>query len=440
MPEIVPTPSRNAAALKLAAYALVAAALAWANIVTPLWADDYCRLSASGFAEPFALAWRDWFTWTGRFFVTAFTYLALGFGRDRSFLPFDLLNALVFVALVHEILRLARLATATSPRTGLAAAAEILFTALALWWLPRAIGEVALWKTGAIGYLWAVAGAAFIVRTALERGRTPPAWTLPFAFAIGTFLEPVSALTTLVLTALVVLRWREGRAPLSLAFAHALGTAVLIAAPGNLVRQATMPPSPLLDRLEGIWGNLGSLFDPLWIAAIALLLLPYIRALGWKPGLARAWLAARDRRALLFVALALVAMALLIGAPRWALSARVSFPASTLLVAYLVTIFLRRPPQAERIAAAALAAAFAASAAIVVPDLLSLQAIDAAWHANPALAAGPEADITLQKLQIRGRFVYVRKHIFYEGITADPQNFINTCFAAANHVHSVTAR
>ena len=47
--------------------------LVWANIETPLWGDDYCEAIPVGLTEPFAFAWHDYFTWTGRFFVTAIT-------------------------------------------------------------------------------------------------------------------------------------------------------------------------------------------------------------------------------------------------------------------------------------------------------------------------------------------------------------------------------
>ena len=47
--------SRHGEAVVLA---VAGAFLLWANVVTPLWADDYCRFGTSGLLEPFQLAWR----------------------------------------------------------------------------------------------------------------------------------------------------------------------------------------------------------------------------------------------------------------------------------------------------------------------------------------------------------------------------------------------
>jgi hypothetical protein len=48
--------------------------------------------------------------------------------------------------------------------------------------------------------------------------------------------------------------------------------------------------------------------------------------------------------------------------------------------------------------------------------------------------------VTLPIQRVRGRLVYARKYLFFEGITPDPANFINVCFAKAMHVAAVVAR
>jgi hypothetical protein len=140
--------------------------------MTPLSGDDYCRVTPVSLVEPFAFAWRDYFVWTGRFIVTVITYVVTATGRSWSLLPFDILNALVFIALIRNVTELARWAAGScGASTRSTAAIDMAFVGLLLWWLPRDIAEVALWKTGSIGYLWAVTGELWVMRWMLANGR-----------------------------------------------------------------------------------------------------------------------------------------------------------------------------------------------------------------------------------------------------------------------------
>jgi hypothetical protein len=413
-------------------YAILLLFLVFANIETPLWGDDYCYIMPVSISKAVALAWRDYFDWTGRFFASAILYIAMAIGRRWSMIPFDLLNAVIFIVLVRNVLALAQPA-GEAPRSPLARANDLVFVALMLWWLPRTIGEVALWKTGAIGYLWAVTGELFVVRLVLAGGAGNRWWHIPFGFFIATFLEPLSlVISGLLLARCFWLRRQRRPPPLGLAGGHLAGTVFLLVAPGNFVRAATLAASPPLDRIVGVVGNLGSLFDPTWIVAVAVVALA-------GAGLARTALAGRGW---MFVALALIYMAVLLGVPRPALAARVSFPASVFLICALATVFLRRPVTArrDRLTALVLLILLGIHTAIVVPDLIGLARIDRAWAADPQLRMGPETDVVLPGVLVHGRLVYARKHLFFEGLTPEANYVANYCYARVMNVRSVVAR
>jgi hypothetical protein len=261
---------------------------------------------------------------------------------------------------------------------------------------------------------------------------------VPFGFVVATFLEPISVVVSAVLVGWsVACRRRALPAPFGLVLGHLAGTALLLAAPGNFVRAATLPASPPLDRLFGVAANFGSLFDPTWIVALAVMVL----ALGWRPP--AGWSETlRAGRGWLFVVLAAATMAVLLVVPRAALAARVSFPVSVFLVAWLAAVFCRRPaaPPRERMLTAALLLLAAVHIGVVARDLLALTRIDRAWASDPQLAAGPAADAVLPLVRVRGRLVYARKHVFFEGLTPDPASFVNHCYAKAMNVRTVVAR
>jgi hypothetical protein len=445
----------------IVAYAICFGFVFWANVETPLWADDYCRIIPFSIAAPFELAGRDYLHWTGRFFVTAITYVVMQAAFSWKMLVFDAANAAVFVLLVANVLALARIAAnaAERPSEWLAQGSEIILVALLLWWLPRDIGETALWKTGSIGYLWAVAGELWVLRWMLADPRQVGLGVAAFGFVIATFLEPLSLVVSAVLVAFCARRrWLGVAAPWRLAVGHLAGTTFLLAAPGNFARAAVFPPSPPLQRLLGVVGNLGSLFDPCWIVALGFVILASIppagaegvpngRAVSRQPATWRGSRLARVARVLLagrawmFVVLATVYMAVLLGVPRPALSARVSFPASVMLVCYVSALFLIRPRSRwrDRAIAGSLLVALSVHVAIIVPGLTHLADIGRDFVSQTIPQDGSGL-VTLPIQRVRGRLVYARKYLFFEGITPDPANFINVCFAKAMHVAAVVAR
>jgi hypothetical protein len=449
--------------------------LVWANIETPMWADDYCRAVDPNIGDALAAAWVDYFHWTGRFFTTAITYVVMANGWATSMIPFDVLNALIFVGLVALVVRLAAFAappTGTGERPRLADFADALFAALLIWWAPRGISEAALWKTGSIGYLWAVAGEFLILERALAlmlRGTVPPRlWlAVPFAFVMATFLEPLSVVLSLALGVLAVQAWSRGRPAhwlLSVAVAHGAGTIVLLGAPGNFARAAAVAPlvgsSPLADRISGIYANMGKLVGGYTLGALALTVAAilvrehWLRLLGSRLGLAPApaegrpaphlILALRTLRAgggWLFLVLALLYMLTLLALPRRLIEPRLTFPASVLVTCYVMSLFRCRPITPARNAALAIIIAALAlpGTLIVVHDLRAIATTDRAWAQTLATAA-PGSDVMLPLIRVGRNTAESRKHLFYEGFTPDPGHWINRCYARAWGVASITGQ
>jgi hypothetical protein len=198
---------------------------------------------------------------------------------------------------------------------------------------------------------------------------------------------------------------------------------------------------------------LGSLFDAWWIPAVAVVALSLMYATsagepadsGAQPGFAGrpdSWAVLRAGRGYIFLALALVYMAILLALPRPTLAARVSFPASIFLICYLATLFFQRPvtDRDNRIGVLVLLLLFGCHLAIVVPDLRHLEQIHRSWTDDPQFQMGPDTDVTLPPVLLKGRSSYARKDMFFQGPTADPAFFVNQCTAAAMHVRTVRAR
>ncbi len=412
---------------------LVFLAAFWANQHTPLWGHDYCRTQEASLLGALAAARAEYFSWTGRFVPTALTYFLLSTGWQSSMVYFNLLNALIFSALVAVILGLARYAAA-SPDAKAASGIEEFFNviavALMLWWLPRTIAEVALWKTGAIGYLWPLAGELFLFLIV---------WRL-LAALLGNFLESLSLLWQILLAGFALLAWWKNRkafAPIFLiAIAHAVGAAVLFIGPGSYARLAAFPQITLRNQIEGWIGFFAALFSPYWLVAIGLIGLVYLRSgrsLRESFRLGSAWI---------FAALAGVYMAVLLGTPRDSWTARTSFPASVLLMCYLTAAWLNRPrTQAKEFAAkAALVVLAGISLAVSARDLRMLERVSERWKEallRQRQEHGAETDARLPLVTFHGRTLLIRGHLFFEGIHKEPDFYVNRCYAKAMGVRTV---
>src|SRR3989344_757332 len=122
------------------------------NQLTPLWADDYCRIgTATSVFKAIHTAYDRYFTWSGRFFVMFINYLVFG-NYPVSINYFNFINSIFFGLLIFIIFVLA---FGRKPK-GIRDAIYMLLIFNLVFIGTKGIGEVALWKTGSIAYLWGV--------------------------------------------------------------------------------------------------------------------------------------------------------------------------------------------------------------------------------------------------------------------------------------------
>lgn len=435
---------------RLSVLAPVGAAVLLANLATPFWADDYCRAVDAGLVEAARLASVEYGNWSGRWLVTFLNYALLGDGIATPW-AFVLLNAAAFVALAAVILAIAdRLAVPPPGRTAGDGAVEAGFAALALWWLPPSIAEAALWRAGAVGYLWAVLLELCVLLLVAATPRAGPAARLALAllaFAAATMLETAALAATLALALLSLHRLRggTGRVPWLETASHAAGFLTAALAPGNRNRAALTAgdglPDGVLERLDAVAELAGRLVDPYGLLVLAALLLPFALAAvrSRRSGGGRAGAAAGRNRIWILPAGAGLYLATLLFVPAASQAARLAFPASVLLAALLAALALRRPRGgAERRAfAGAVALGLAATLAQAAPDLAALRRADAAVRAA-ALAAPPGSDALVPDTVPAGEGrVFARKHRFRISLSPDPADGYNRCFARAFGLASV---
>ncbi|QNT77900.1 DUF6056 family protein [Entomobacter blattae] len=451
----------------------------WANMMTPLWGDDYCFTAPLNLTDYASTTWQRYWTWTGRLPPTFLTFLFLGLGQASSLIGFHILNAALFTGLLLIISRFCFLASHTQPsKRFIDGFSTTLLIMMALWWLSRSIGEVVLWKTGAINYLWAVSGefgllffvisfclrpstqAFSLKRTAIShRGKLFIVKSLLTfalflaAFIVAMFLEPLSLLFSFFYSVLF-LKKNNRKAPyfLSIFLGHWAGSLVLLTAPGNFARKASLPPSPIWDRIDGLLGFTGSLFDPYWLGVIALAILVFLyrhtqKRLTWGEILT-------THKGWIFGACAIVYLLLLLALPRSALASRVSFPASLFLICYLLSVLyglLQQPDQNQQVT-------FPLPLSIVICLLWgghlyqSQKDINetARFHKNLILSlhlaqANMQAhtqtnnDVTLpdQTIGPRHKRLLFRKDKVFMGLSPDPEHWINRCFAKVYTLHSI---
>lgn len=449
-----------AAILSLIAWFALVFAASW---LMPHWADDWCRSGIENVATLVEKISDEYFSWTGRLAPTALTYFHLSSVLPHTLTVFYLINAGLFATLV---LFLARLVVATLPpdhRSQWAGPSQqclLLFvTGLAIWWLPASIGEVALWKTGAIGYLWGVALSVLLLERsfALAAGSEAPriAWVLALAalgFVTATFLEPLSlcvlaALGIMALAAL--LRRRPGRWALVLvAAAHGLGTLALLVAPGNVVRAADIEAVTATAWREHWYWFLRRVFSEELVAVFAVLLI-CMAVQAWRAGPGRRaaalWALGRSalRIGLPFAAFVAVYLAVLAPLPGSVVQARrVGFPVSVALVGAAIGLLLLiriRAGAAAALAIACLVIVYPITAWVVLRDGHADARIQNEWAAIIARDhQGPSSELALPLAQSpTGTSVMTLKHRFLSGFQEHPDYWANRCYARYIRVASV---
>lgn len=266
---------------------LIAAVMFLLNVHTPLQMDDYDYSFSwstgerlSGVADVLASQAAHYRLWGGRSVVHALAQLFLYWGKPA----FNFANTAMYIVLLLEIYALAR----SGERRwdwGIVLAAHLF-----LFFCVPFFGTVFLWLDGACNYLWGTALALvplLIDRSAREGGFfARGGWRGALAAAAGFFAGWTNENTACGVLALIIilivrdrLRGEDVRPwRYMAAAAQALGTAVMLLAPGNFARASAVESGPLLlewARSAAIVTAYGAVYAGVLLAAI-----PLLRALG----------------------------------------------------------------------------------------------------------------------------------------------------------------
>lgn len=323
------------------------AAFFYINRLTLLWADDFCRAGVHGF-DSLRRAYGEYFSWSGRFFVLAQSYFIFS-GNPIKLFIFDLLNSIAFSALVVLVFKTANLRNPNKKRD----IADLLFITALIVCLCEAFAEIAFWKTGAINYLWGMVGELFVIYAFLsgaiknESSRLVRWGFTLFSFYIATYLEHPSVSVSLFLIFwLLDKKITKISIPSAYKFsaaAHALGSILLIAAPGNFVRQDVWQvKAPILERvLTNFLAYKNLLINNGW-ALIALLLTILVFAFNRNSeGKTEDSNYSVSYRIIILFGLSFIS-AILLAAPGTPPSGRTSFATEVFLATALATLFGRR--------------------------------------------------------------------------------------------------
>lgn len=237
---------------------LIAAGMYLLNLHTPLMMDDYDYSFSwstgerlTGVADVIASQAAHYRIWGGRSVAHTLVQLFLLWGKPL----FNAANTLMYLLLLAEICVLARL---KGWRIG---GGMMLAAHLALNLLPF-YGTVFLWLDGACNYLWCTALALLpllILRSEREGGFFDAGWrhgllAVPVFFLAGWTNENtacgVLAIQLLMAAYDRLIRRRSVRGwRIAALAAHALGTAVMLLAPGNFARASAEASCGLMAEL-----------------------------------------------------------------------------------------------------------------------------------------------------------------------------------------------
>ena len=234
------------------------------NNLMPLHRDDYdysmiwkAGEHINSLSDVFNSTYRHYFFHGGRFFTVFCLNLFLWIGK----FPFDIVNALFFVALVVLIYLHAR------RKLKLGNEFEILAAAGILAWLsfPH-FGEVAIWKSGSTVYLWsAVPVAIFLLPYNLELAKTWNLWhgkifaVIMFLLGIisGGSVENLGVTVTILTAGISYYCYRKKIMKVWMpagAFGSLIGLIIMLSAPGNFVRYDAQSTG------KGILAHIGNQF------------------------------------------------------------------------------------------------------------------------------------------------------------------------------------
>lgn len=242
------------------------------NQLTPLWADDFCRLDTHfSVGSAITKTLTAYFNWSGRVVPLFFTYLT--FGNFPNSIPvFNIVNSLIFTSLIYIVF----IISFDRKPIGLRDAVKIALIFDLIFIATKGIGEVVFWKTGSIGYLW---GATFellylIPLFLYSRGKTKlienKKYFILFSIValLGSFfIEHLSVSISFISLVILIERFVSSRKIpyqiLTLISLHLIGTFALVLSPGNIVRSGSESVLPFVDR---VLNNFNQLYPALgWI-------------------------------------------------------------------------------------------------------------------------------------------------------------------------------
>ena len=133
--------------INLLLYFVVFVAMLFLNIVIPYTADDFTYGYASnGILMSIKFAWLQYHIWDGRLVTSVITSYLLQ--RGGEILYFNIINALCFVIFIFQIQKVSEINKSKFSYIFICLGfASVVFIDF---------GEVALWKTASIQYLWGV--------------------------------------------------------------------------------------------------------------------------------------------------------------------------------------------------------------------------------------------------------------------------------------------
>lgn len=429
------------------------------NQHVPRFADDFCRLTTSfDLFSILANVFSDYIEWTGRFPVMFVTRVILSLG-DPGMLLFSISNALVLVVGC-------RLATHfVVPEAGHKTSVQLCVLICFLfmfWFFPHRIGEVALWKTGAIQYFWGsiialCALTPVVDRVVLDRpvkwGVTPYVGWVLLCFIGGAWLENITvAIAATWFMLLLYRRFGQNRVierhlVIGL-IAWTLGMALLIIAPGNYVRVDVIgDQTGLIGKITPVSVHL---YEYLSKGVLLIYVLFCVIALITRPADIRKRLVL----SLVFATVGVLSIAATVGAPAASFVGRVAFPFEFFMIFAALSLFpvqlfthttgFRFQKSALVGLCGAFSLALAADYVVVLKMYRGVLEQEVARHRiiDEARDAGKTADLIMPALFFGERYDTIDGSVntgryFARDITPDPDHWRNTCYASAHDVESV---
>lgn len=314
------------------------------NRYIPMFADDYCRFrNTFDIFYVIAETKNTYYMWSGRFpvmFLNIFFFSAGKFGKFAV----ELLNGFALGFLCY-------LATFVIPdRRNISVNACVIVCFLfLLWFTPNNFGEVALWKTGAVQYLWGVLIATICIVPVLRfliygKNMLSPRYSMT-AYAIvsflgGAWLEHLSVALALVWLVLLVYGFKIKNEPvpkiLVLGFVlWVIGTASLMAAPGNYCRSELLVGMGIefrsIRKFLSVSWDLRHTMDIKFL--ILYILFVVISVLNKEKTLQR-----KIFQSFVFIAVGIISAYVFVGIPVYFIG-RVAFPMEYFLVLSVISVF-----------------------------------------------------------------------------------------------------